>query len=359
VVGTALAGAGLFFGVLQATYTVPLSTHLLVGRVSVLELAKQVLTVIAIVVLVAAGAGLVPLLAVPLPVGLAVAAATAWMVRHRMPLLPGADAREWARLLRLTASFALATAVGTVYIYLAVVVLSLVSTDAETGQFGAAFRVFVVLAAVPGLLVTTAFPLLARAARDDRERLRYALQRLFDTSLVLGAAFALATVIGAPVAIDVVAGDGFETAVDVLRVQGLAMFASFLLATWGFALISLHLHRELLLANLSALVVSATLVLLLGSTEGARGAAWATLAGESVLAAAYLFGLARSRRELVPSTRTLPRVAIATAGSAVVGAAGLPAVPATLAALAVFTILALMLGAVPDELIDWVRDRRR
>jgi O-antigen/teichoic acid export membrane protein len=338
---------------------VPLSTHLLVGRVSALELAKQVLTVISIVVLVAAGAGLVPLLAVPLPVGLIVAVATAWMVRHRMPLLPVSDTREWGRLLRVTASFALATAVGTVYIYLAVVVLSLVSTDAETGQFGAAFRVFIVLAAVPGLLVTTAFPLLARAARDDRERLRYALQRLFETSLVLGAGFALATIIGAPVAIDVVAGEGFEPAVDVLRVQGLAMLASFLLATWGFALISLHLHRELLLANLSALVVSAVLVFVLGSAEGARGAAWATLAGETVLAAAYLFGLARGRRDLLPSVKTLPRVAIAAAAGAAVGLAGLPALPAAVAAVAVYAVLALALRAVPDELIVWVRDLRR
>jgi O-antigen/teichoic acid export membrane protein len=355
VVGTALAGAGLMFGVLQATYTVPLSTHLLVGRVSVLELTRQVLTVILIVALVAGGAGLVPLLAVPLPVAIVVAAATAWMVRDRMPLMPGANVREWGRLLRVTASFALATAVGTVYIYLAVVLLSLVSTDAETGQFGAAFRVFIVLAAVPGLLVTTAFPLLARAARDDHERLRYALQRLFETSLVLGTAFALATVLGAPVAIDVVAGEGFEPAVNVLRVQGVAMLASFLLATWGFALISLHLHRELLLANLGALVVSATLVLVVGSAEGAEGAAWATLAGETVLASGYLLGLVRGRRELLPSMRTVPRVAVAAAAAAAVGVAGLPALPAALAALAVFSALALALRAVPTEMLAWAR----
>jgi O-antigen/teichoic acid export membrane protein len=357
VLGTALAGAGLLFGVLQATYTVPLSTHLLVGRVSVLELAKQLLTVALIVALVVAGAGLVPLLAVPLPVGVALAAATAWMVRNRMPLLPNADTREWGRLLRMTASFALATAVGTIYVYLAVVLLSLVASDAETGQFGAAFRVFIVLGGVPGLLVTTAFPLLARAARDDRERLRYALQRLFETSLVLGAGFALATVLGAPVAIDVVAGEGFETAKDVLRVQGLALLPSFLLATWGFALISLHLHRELLLANLVALVVSAALVAWLGSTSGAEGAAWATLAGEAVLCAGYLLVLARGRPELVPSIRTLPRVAVAAAGGAAVALAGLPALPTTVAAVAVFAALALALRAVPAELIEWVRER--
>jgi O-antigen/teichoic acid export membrane protein len=123
VLGTALAGAGLLFGVLQATYSVPLASHLLIGRVSALELARQVLTVVLIATLVIVEAGIVSLLAVPLPVGLAVATVTAWMVRNRMPLTPAVDLRAWTRLLKVTASFALATAVGTVYVYLAVVLL--------------------------------------------------------------------------------------------------------------------------------------------------------------------------------------------------------------------------------------------
>jgi O-antigen/teichoic acid export membrane protein len=351
VVATALAGAGLAFGVLQATYTVPLSTHLLVGRVSALELAKQVLTVLLIVALVAVGTGIVALLAVPLPVGIAVAAATGWMVRERMPLVPAVDVSEWGRLLSVTASFALATAVGTVYVYLAVVLLSLVSTDAEVGQFGAAFRVFIALAAVPGLLVTTAFPVLARAARDDRERLRYALQRLFETSLVLGTAFGLATVIGAPVAIEIVAGPGFDPAIDVLRVQGVALLASFLLATWGFALISLHRHRALLLANMAALITGGTLVLTLGASQGAEGAAWASLAGETVLAGGYLIGLVRTRRELLPQAAIVPRTAAAAAPAVLLGLSDLPAVAATIAALVVFGALALALRVVPEEIV--------
>lgn len=354
VAGTALASAGLVFGVMQATYSVPLSTHLIIGRLSALELTKQLLSVILVVALVLGEAGLVALLAVPLPVGAAVAVATAWMVRRMMPLRPALQLREWVRLLRLTASFALATAVGTLYVYLAVVLLSLVSTDAETGQFGAAFRVFIVLATVPGLLVTTAFPLLARAARDDDERLRYALERLFESSLVLGTGFAIGTVIGAPVAIEVLAGDGFGTAVDVLRVQGLAMLASFLLATWGFALISLHLHSTLLFANLTALVVSAALVLSLGADFGAEGAAWATLAGELVLASAYLVGLLRVRPDLRPGLRVVPRVAAAALPAAAIGLSGLAALPATLAAVALYAVLVLLFGAIPRELTERV-----
>ena len=78
-----------------------------------------------------------------------------------------------------------------------------------------------------------------------------------------------------------------------------------------------------------------------------------------MLAAAYLFGLARGRRELLPRMRALPRVAIATAAGAAVVLAGMPALPATLASLTVFTLVALAVGAVPDELIAWVRGRWR
>jgi len=359
VAGTALAGAGLLFGVLQATYSIPLATHLLIGRVSALELARQFLSVVLIAVLVVAEAGIVSFLAVPLPVGIAVAGATAWMVRQRMPLAPAIDVQAWRRLLKVTASFALATAVGTIYVYLAVVLLSLVSSATETGQFGAAFRVFIVLAAVPGLLVTTAFPVLARAARDDHERLRYAVQRLFETGLVLGTGFAMGAVIGAPVAIDIVAGSGFDTAAHVLQIQGIALLASFLLANWGFALISLHLHASLLAANLAALVTSASLVLILGSSNGAEGAAWATLAGEVVLAGGYLAGLVHARRELLPSLSVVPRVMAAAVPGIAIGLSGLPAVPATIAAVGSYAAVALALGAVPDELTERVPWRLR
>ena len=59
-------------------------------------------------------------------------------------------------------------AIGAVYVSLVVVLTSLVASQEETGYFSAAFRVFSVLSAVPSLLVASAFPILARAARDNR-----------------------------------------------------------------------------------------------------------------------------------------------------------------------------------------------
>ena len=87
-------------------------------------------------------------------------ALTLLWVRGAIPLSPAFDREVWKSLLRVTASFAVATAVGTLYVYVIVVVMSLISTEDEVGYFGASFRVFVVVASIAGLLVSAAFPVL-------------------------------------------------------------------------------------------------------------------------------------------------------------------------------------------------------
>ena len=93
-------------------------------------------------------------------------------------------------------------------------------------------------------MVSSAFPVLARAARDDEERLAYGLQRVFEVSLIVGTGMAIGLAVGAPFAIDVVAGHGFDASVPVLRIQSLALITSFLLATWALALLALKRFRE-------------------------------------------------------------------------------------------------------------------
>ena len=93
---------------------------------------------------------------------------------------------EWVAMLRDTLAYAAATAVGAVYFRIAIVLVALIATATQTGYFGASFRAIEVLVVVPQLLVGSAFPILARAARDDRDRLDYSLGKLFDVCLILG-----------------------------------------------------------------------------------------------------------------------------------------------------------------------------
>jgi O-antigen/teichoic acid export membrane protein len=351
LLGAVLAGLGTVALVIQHTYTIPLATALRLGVLSSLELVRQLLTVVAIVALVLLGAGVLPLLSVPLLVSLLLIAPTARLARHAISLRASLRPHRWVPLLKLTVSFWLATAVGTVYVYTAQVITSVVSSSHQSGLFAASFRIFIVVSAVPGLLVGGALPLLARAARDDRERLAYALSRIFEVSLILGVAAALTLLAAAPFIISVIAGARFAGAVTVLQIQSAATVASFLLAGWSYALLSMKRYRAILTANGAAVAVSLALTIILAATHGARGAALATLAGESTLAIGLVLALVRASAALRPPVAVVYKVVLAAVPA--VALALIPNVPSpvsALLALSVYGIVIVLTRAVPAEL---------
>lgn len=360
LVGALLASLGTIALVVQHTHTIPITVALRLGTLSALELARQVLSVALIVALVLLGAGVLPLLAVALAVNLVLIAPTARLARNQISLRLGLHPRRWRALLGLTISFSLATAVGTIYVYTAQVLTSLVASGHQSGLFAAAFRIFIVAAAVPGLLVGGALPLLARAARDDRERLSYALARIFDVSLILGVGAAVGLLGGAQFTISVVAGPKYAGAAAVLQILGAAMIASFVLAGWSFALLSLQRYRGLLAANLGALVLSSALTLLLAAHHGAQGAAVATLCSESALAAGLLIALARGNPELRPGGRIVVKVLVAAGPACAVAVLpALPSIARALLALAAYSLLIALTRAVPAEVLELLPLRLR
>jgi O-antigen/teichoic acid export membrane protein len=352
LVGAVLASLGTVALVVQHTHTIPIAAELRLGTLSALELARQLLSVAAIVVLVVLGAGVLALLAVVLAVNLVLIAPTAVLARHQISLRVGLRPRHWRALLRLTVTFSLASAVGTLYIYTAQILTSLVADAHQSGLFAASFRIFVVIATVPGLLAGGALPLLARAARDDRERLAYGLRRIFEVSLILGVGAALATLSGAQFMIAVVAGPKYAASAVVLQIQGLALIATFALAGWSLALLSLKRYKGVLLANLVAFVVSCTLTIVLASGHGATGAALATLCAESVLALGLLVALLRADPELRPRLGIVLKVAVAAAPAVVLALlSGVPSLARMLAALTAYGLLVVLMRAVPQELL--------
>jgi O-antigen/teichoic acid export membrane protein len=201
---------------------------------------------------------------------------------------------------------------------------------------------------VPWLLSAAAFPILARAAHTDTERLRYAASRLVQTALVVGGVFCVAIAIGAPVATAIIGGAKLDPAIDVLRLLGFGVPFTFLIATWSFILLSLHRHTALLVANALAVAVALVLSLILIPEYGADGAAITTVSLEVLLATAYCVAVDREMRPTVSGAlRVLVPLGAALAAGFLIP---VPAVPATLIALAIYAALALALRAVPAEI---------
>jgi O-antigen/teichoic acid export membrane protein len=358
LLGTLAASLATAALVVQHTLSIPLSAALRLGTLTLLDVGRQVMTVVAIVVLVLLGAGLLPLLAATLIVNLVLVPVTAALVRERVSLRVELHPRRWLSLLRLTVAFSLATAVGTIYVYTAQILTSLVASPQQSGLFAAAFRVFIVAGGIPGLLVSGALPLLARAARDDRERLAYALSRIFEVSLILGVAAALALVAGAHFVINVVAGPTYAGAVDVLRVLAFALIASFVVACWSFGLISIQRYRSLLTVNAAAFVVSSVLTVILASSHGATGAAVATICGEFALALGSLIALARGHPQFRPHLAIVLKVSFAAApGLALAFLSDLPSLVCALLAVALYGVLIVVTRATPKEIVELIPRR--
>lgn len=360
VLGTVVAGGGIALVTVQVTYSLPLTARLRLGWVTVVELVRQVGTTVVIVVLVLAGAPLLPFWAATIPAGAAAAALSAFLIRRSMPLLPSFDRDVWRSLLRRTLPYSLAAAVGVIYFRLAILIMSHVASGQQTGYYAASFRIIEVLFIVPQLVVGSTLPIFARAARDDRGRLDYALGRTFDVCLLLGLAVGLALVTGATFIVAVIAGAKFGPAAIVLRMQGIALTFTFMGAMFAYALLSLGRYREVLLINLSVLVLSGVLTGLLASREGALGAASATTIVEVLYTAMLAVAVVRAGARPQISFTAIPRAVLAAVlGSLVLLPVSLPSLARPLLALLVYSVALLVLGAVPRELMDQLPRLRR
>ena len=355
VLGTMLVGAGLVLTVTQGTLAVPLSSQLRLGWVSGIELLRQTLTVLGVVAGVVAGASLLAFFTVPIPVGVVVLAATVVLVRGTMPMRPAFDLGEWRILLRAVLPYAGAVAIASVYLRVTVVLVSLLASAAETGYYATAYRVTEVLIAIPALVVGSTLPVLARAARDDPQRLRYVLERLFQATLIFGAWLAVTVAVGAAFAIQVLAGSRSQPSIPVLHIQAVALLFTFVATSFQYGLLSLHRHRDLLAISVLALVVSVALTLGLVPVLDARGAAVAFAAGEGTVCALSLAFLRRASGELSFPARTVGSVALAAlAALSTLLVPGLPSVVRAVVGTVLFFAVMLGLRAIPAELTDAV-----
>ena len=356
VVGTAVAGVGLTLQLIQELVSVPLQGTMRLGWVAAADLLRNAVNTALIVVLVLAGAGIVPLLAVSTPACLASLLLTTRLVRRSSRLRLSARFRAYAPLLRETVPFAVAVALSSIYFRATVIVMSLEATALETGYFSTSFRVVEILISLPPLVIGAAYPIVTRAARDDPERFANATRRMFELSVLAGAWVALTTVLLAPFAIRVLGGRAALPAVRVLQIQGLAVMATFVAVACGFPLLSMRRYSALLLANGLGLVVTLGVSLSLVPVLEARGAAIATVAAELALAGMSVTALVLARPDLRLPLGVIPIAAVAGAASFGLGhLVGVHPVVEALVGSCAYAMLLVAFRRFPPEIVHALR----
>jgi O-antigen/teichoic acid export membrane protein len=290
-------------------------------------------------------------------VGAAVLALTPLVVGWRRGLAPAVDGDVIRHLVREALPLAIALTMNVVYFRVLVIMCLLLTTERETGLFGASFRVFEMVFSLPLIVLSGALPLLSVAGRDDEERLRFGLQRMTEVALAVAVLFVLAIVVLARPAIMLIGGEGFEGAAGVLQIQAFALIPVFLGQTWQLGLLSIRRQTALAWANGAALVAVTALGGVMIPLWGVKGAAAAAVVAESFLAALVYVFLRRTRPAVTPAPGLAPRVALASLPAWAVVALPLPWPVELVAACAVFLGAAALLRAIPYELVHAVRTR--
>ena len=250
--------------------------------------------------------------------------------------------------MRETLPLAVAFAMSVIYFRVLVVLVSLLSTEVQTGLFGTSFRIFEMLLGLPALILSVALPLLSVAGDEDDARLRRALQSMTEASLLIAALLVVGIAILADPGIRLIGGDEYLGAASVLRIQALALIPVFLVQTWQLGLIAGRAQRAMAVANGLALVARHRPRARVRPRGGAEAAAWVAVAAETALAAVPLDRAPpdESRRRAEPGFAWKVAVGDGARGRGRVSAARLAARRRCVAVLA-FVAVAIVTRAVP------------
>jgi O-antigen/teichoic acid export membrane protein len=353
VAGTALAGVGVLVYVLQQGISIPLQVRLRFGWISTIQLVYLVGVAIVAILLALAGAGLLFFLAMQIPVGLCTLALTAIIGGREVRIRPAIDTAQWRTMIGRILPYSGAVVLSVLYFQIAQIMVSLISNSTETASFGVAFRVLAAFTVVPGLVVSSALPILARSARDDTSRFGYVSRRLAETMAIAGAGVALTVFLGAGFALRVIGGVGstYTHHVDVLRILSIALLGTFVIAARGYALLSLDRLRAMLASNAVALAIVLIVGIPLISAYGAKGAALALVAAELTLGCCYEFSVSRAHPDRrLPGGFVLRVAGAAVAAGAVALALPLTAVESALLGSVLYLGALLAVGVIPAEI---------
>jgi O-antigen/teichoic acid export membrane protein len=358
--GVLIAACGVLLQNTQTLLTVSLSVRLRLGWLAALELARQLIAAAMIVVLVLLRAHLLAFLAVAALAALVLFAPTIALVRGDMPLRPAFDPRRWRALIGPMLTYSAAVLAGTVYLRVAVVLVSLLCSTRQLGYLSVSYRVVENLLFFPALLVGSAFPIFAHAAQADTARFAYVISRMLDAALILGVWISVSLAVGARLAIEVIGGAKFLPAAPVIAIQGISVAAVAVGGVWAAALLSLHLHRAILIINLSLLAAVSLAVAVLAPLYGAEGAAVATASMEVVSAIVAGLVLLRGRAQLRPSLRVASKVAVAAAiAVSPMLLTSTPIVARLALSSALYAAALLALRAIPSDLPGLIFSARR
>ncbi|HZC07577.1 MAG TPA: flippase, partial [Ktedonobacterales bacterium] len=296
---------------------------------------EKVIDAVVAIILLRAGAGVVPVALVLLFGSLAGMVWQIVRVARMMGIRIEWDTQVARTLIHSGMAFLAYGVIGVIYYRVDTVLLSIFGTSAVIGVYGAAYRLFDTLTFVPGIVVASVMaPVLAKHSVDaDKSKMRFAVEKTTIAMLLCSLPAAAGLVVTAPNIIGFVYHrQDFVGSAGVLQALALGLVALYLNSVLTTVLVSTGHERQLPLMAIAALIFNVALNFFLIPRYMELGAAWATSLTELLLLG---IGLAIIDRSLIP-VRLLPIT-----GKIIIASLAMAAVAHALGSFSIFFIIAV------------------
>jgi O-antigen/teichoic acid export membrane protein len=176
---------------------------------------------------------------------------------------------------------------ATLYLYVDVIMLSKLRTNAEVGIYSAAANIIIAFIFIPQMYCNSIYPAMSRYFITSKKSLKFIYERSFKYLLILGLPCALGLLLLSQKIIDLLYGPKYAESAIVMTILSGYIFLKFLNPLTGYTLIAINKQNTRLIGQGTAAAVNIILNLILIPNYGIIGAAASTLITEIIFFAMY------------------------------------------------------------------------
>lgn len=293
---------------------------------------------------------------------------TFWHARKYADLRPSYDSGYWKEIMTTAAPYGAALVLNMVYFRIDSIMILFIKGPQELGYYSPPMRMLEILSVIPVYFMNSVLPVLSKAIKDGSKKVGRILRLSFDFLFMLGAPIAVGLFILAYPVIFLVTQPEFLSQLDkgiygsdiAMQILVFAMFFAYLNSLFTYSLVAVNKQSHLLWINGSAAVFNIVANFIVIPKWGFRGAAATSVVTEVyILLMAWLVARRFLKYDLDWMAFGKTVLASGVMGAAVYalkdpmyhlwGMENLSVLPLAVLGAALYGLLLLLMGAVPEE----------
>lgn len=279
--GVAVAAIGFVFGSLSSTLISFFQKNLIMKKVVIAEVIAKIISLVAIAYVVYAGLGLIGIIAAVILDTFFTFTIMLLFAINKVNIRPAFELKVWKKIIYKTWPIALTISLNLIYFKGDILIMSLISSQAEVGLYGAPYKILEVLINGVYLFLGLILPILATAAAiNNFEQIKKIIQKSFDFIIIITIPMIVGGFFLGKDLMVLFAGEDFAISGDILKILLLATGAIFLAGLFGYAVVALNKQKQMIKFYAANAVISIIGYYYLITKYSYWGAAWMTVATE-------------------------------------------------------------------------------